>query len=124
MPNPTIYTCIYVHTVCGSHVYRNFCLLIEVSLTIVEGVVKGYFTSGRRVQLRCDFDTTFQFITFKHKNKQKVSGGRISVNTTSNQSLLIISSTEPGDAGIWSCVVQKKRGGAQVFRQAALTYMG
>ena len=90
---------------------------------ILEGVVQGYFTSGRRLQLRCDFDKTFQFITFKHKNKQKVSGGRISVNTSSSRSLLVISGTEPGDAGVWSCVVQK-RGGAQVSRQAVLTYMG
>ena len=90
---------------------------------LLEGVIKGYFTTGRHVQLRCDFDESFQFLAFKQNNRKKVSGRRISINTSSSQPLLVIGSPEPGDACVWSCVVQK-RGGLQVVRQAVLTHMG
>ena len=88
----------------------------------VEGVTKGYFTSGTRLRFICDFDDKFSFQAFKHNDTQLSSGDRISINSTGQPSL-VVNVSEVTDAGVWSCIV-KKDGKIDFVMQTVMKYVG
>ena len=93
-------------------------------MKITKGLTRGYVTSGKQLQFTCEYDHDLKFITFEHNGTEISSGNRniINVKNTSNASL-VISNTQPTDAGTWSCVIQKP-GNRKYSLQVIVKYLG
>ena len=101
-----------------------FSLIENISLRPVEGVTDGYFTSGIRIQFKCDFDNKFSFIAFKHNDTQLSSGDRISINSNISRPSLVVNVPEVTDAGVWSCIVKRVNGKQKFVMQKVLEHVG
>ena len=76
-------------------------------MKIVSGLINGFLISGRELKLRCDYNSAFNFITFKHNDTEISSGNRTVVKSGNTSTSLVVSDTHSSDAGLWTCVIQK-----------------
>ena len=86
----------------------------------------GYlFTSRRQIQFNCVYNQRiFKFVSFEHNGSLVFSDGRFYIQESGNHHALIVNNTQAADSGEWSCTVERRKTGEQIFARTTVKYVG